>query len=265
MDLETYIRRKLKTKPLLVMTHIVIGYPSFRESWAVAKTMIDAGVDLMELQIPFSEPMADGPIILHANQKALESGATMKKCFEFARELSELCSQDHVEIPLLFMSYYNLVFKHGVQRFASEAKAAGMAGAIVPDLPPEEGAEYLSAMHAEKLAPVALFAPNTPDERMRTIAEQASGLIYCVARKGVTGAKTDFSTDLESYLERARRATSLPLAVGFGLKERKDIDFIRGKADVAIVGSESLRVLNESGLRALGDFMRTLIEPARVA
>jgi tryptophan synthase alpha chain len=265
MDLETHIRRKLKSKPLLLMTHIVVGYPSFRESWAMAKTMIDAGVDLMELQIPFSEPMADGPIILHANQKALEAGATLQKCFEFARELGELCSQGPVPIPLLFMSYYNLVFKHGVQRFAADAKAVGMAGAIVPDLPPEEGGEYLAAMQAENLSPIALFAPNTPDERMRTIAERSSGLVYCVARKGVTGAKTDFSTELTSYLERARRATSLPLAVGFGLKERKDIDFVRGKADVAIVGSRSLEVLNESGLRALGDFMRRLTEPARVA
>lgn len=265
MDLETYIRRKLKSKPLLLMTHIVVGYPSFRESWAVARTMVEAGVDLMELQIPFSEPMADGPIILHANQKALEAGATLPKCFEFARELGEHCSSGAEPIPLLFMSYYNLVFKHGVQRFAEEAKALGMAGAIVPDLPMEEGAEYLAAMHAAKLAPVSLFAPNTPDQRMRTIAEQSSGLIYCVARKGVTGAKTDFSSDLTNYLERARRATSLPLAVGFGLKERKDVDFLRGKAEVAVVGSESLKVLNESGLRGLGDFMRTLTEPARGA
>jgi tryptophan synthase alpha chain len=260
MDLETHIRRKLKSKPLLIMTHIVMGYPSFRESWAVARTMVEAGVDLMELQIPFSEPMADGPIILHANQKALEAGANLAKCFEFARELGT-----QLQVPLLFMSYYNLLFKHGVRRFAAEAKAVGVAGAIVPDLPPEEGGEYLAAMQAEKLSPVALFAPNTPDERMRMISEHASGMVYCVARKGVTGAKTDFSTDLSSYLERARRATSLPLAVGFGLKERRDVDFVRGKADVAIVGSKSLEVLNESGLHALGDFMRTLTEPARGA
>ena len=257
MDLETYLRRKLKSKPLLIMTHIVIGYPSFRESWVLARTMIDAGVDLMELQIPFSEPMADGPVILQANQKALEAGATVKKCFDFAKELA-----GQVEIPLLFMSYYNLLFKHGVARFAAESKAMGMAGAIVPDLPIEEGEEYLAAMRAEHLAPVGLFAPNTPDERMRLIGERSAGMVYCVARKGVTGAKTDFSTDLTSYLERARRATTLPLSVGFGLKERADVDFLKGKADVAIVGSETLRVLHESGIRGLGDFMRSLTQPA---
>lgn len=260
MDLEMYIRRKQQAKPLLIMTHIVIGYPSFRESWAMARTMIDAGVDLMELQIPFSEPMADGPVILHANQEALRAGANVEKCLAFARELA-----DQSAIPLLFMSYYNIVFKRGVERFAADAKASGVVGAIVPDLPPEEGQEYLAAMRQQQLAAVPLFAPNTPEARMRTIAEGATGMVYCVARKGVTGAKTDFSSDLATYLERARAATSLPLAVGFGLKERADVDFLHDKADIAVVGSESLRVMNASGLRALGDFMRTLTAPGHAA
>jgi tryptophan synthase alpha chain len=251
--LEEHIRQKLRHKPLLHMTHIVIGYPSFRESWALARTMIDSGVDLLELQIPFSEPMADGPVILKANQEALAAGATVSKCVEFARELAE-----QVPIPLLFMSYYNILFKYGVARFAGEMKRVGIAGAIVPDLPIEEGAEYTSAMAERGLAAVRLFAPNTPDPRMRLLSEGASGMVYCVARKGVTGAKTDFSTELTDYLQRARRATSLPLAVGFGLKDRRDIDFLRGKADVAVVGSESLRILNESGIRATGDFIKTL-------
>lgn len=251
--LEEQIRQKLRQKPLLLMTHIVIGYPSFRESWALARAMVDAGVDLMELQIPFSEPMADGPVILKANQEALAAGSTVAKCVEFARELSA-----QVPIPLLFMSYYNVLFKYGVQRFAGVMKEAGLTGAIVPDLPPEEGAEYQRVMDEAGLAAVGIFAPNTPERRMQTIAEGASGMIYCVARKGVTGAKTEFSVELSDYLARARRATSLPLAVGFGLKERRDVDFLRGKADIAIVGSESLRVLKESGIRATGDFIKTL-------
>jgi tryptophan synthase alpha chain len=251
--LEEQIRRRLRQKPLLIMTHIVIGYPSFRESWALARGMVEAGVDLMELQIPFSEPMADGPVILAANQKALEAGASVSKCLEFARELAA-----QVPIPLLFMTYYNIPFKYGLARFAADAKGAGVAGAIVPDLPPEEAPEYLTAMRAQGLDPVLLLAPNTPDERMRSIAEQGSGLLYCVARKGVTGAKTHFSGDLSAYLGRARRASALPLAVGFGLKQSADVDFVRGKADVAVVGSESLRVLNESGLRAACDFIRSL-------
>jgi tryptophan synthase alpha chain len=252
--LEANIRQRLRQKPLLIMTHIVIGYPSFRESWALARAMVDAGVDLMELQIPFSEPMADGPVILKANQDALAGGATLTKCLDFARELAQ-----QVPIPLLFMSYYNILFKHGVERFAGEMKRAGLAGSIVPDLPIEEGADYARAMAEHELATVQLFAPNTPDQRMRTLSERASGFVYCVARKGVTGAATTFSSELEEYLARARRATSLPLAVGFGLKDRKDVDFVRGKAEIAIVGSESLRVLNQSGVRAAGDFIKTLV------
>jgi tryptophan synthase alpha chain len=251
--LEQHIRQKLQQKRLLLMTHIVIGYPSFRESWELARSMVDAGVDLMELQIPFSEPMADGPVILKANQDALAAGATVGKCMEFARELAQ-----QVPIPLLFMSYYNILFKHGVQRFAGEMKRTGLYGAIVPDLPIEEGAEYASAMAAEGLAGIPLFAPNTPERRMRLLAEGASGMVYCVARKGVTGAKTDFSTELGDYLARARRATALPLAIGFGLKSRADVDFVRGKVDVAVVGSESLRILESGGVRAVGEFIQTL-------
>jgi tryptophan synthase alpha chain len=251
--LEQHIRQKQQKKPLLLMTHIVIGYPSFPESWALARSMVDAGVDLMELQIPFSEPMADGPVILKANQDALAAGATVGKCLEFARELAQ-----QVPIPLVFMSYYNIVFKHGVERFAAEMKRAGLYGAIVPDLPIEEGADYARAMSTEGLAAVPLFAPNTPEPRMRLLAEAASGMVYCVARKGVTGAKTDFSTELGDYLARARRATALPLAVGFGLKSKVDVDFVRGKVDVAVVGTESLRILNESGVGAVGEFIQTL-------
>lgn len=253
MDLETYIRDKQRDKPLLIMAHIVIGYPSFRESWGMARTMIEAGVDLMELQIPFSEPMADGPVILHANQEALRAGTNVEKSFEFARDLAA-----QVPIPLLFMSYYNIVFKRTAERFARDTKAAGVVGAIVPDLPREEGEDYLTAMSRERLAAVPLFAPNTPEPRMKAIAEHASGMVYCVARKGVTGAKTDFSSDLEAYLQRARAGTPLPLAVGFGIEQRADVDFLRGKADIAVVGSASLRVMNTSGLPALGDFIRTL-------
>ena len=251
--LEEQIRRSLRQKPLLIMSHIVIGYPSFRESWALARAMVDAGVDLLELQIPFSEPMADGPVILKANQEALAAGSSVQKCLDFATELAA-----QVQTPLLFMSYYNILFKHGVQHFADRMKSAGLAGAIVPDLPLEEGAEYQRAMSDRGLSAVRFFAPNTPDQRMRVVAEGASGMIYCVARKGVTGARTSFSTELADYLGRARRATSLPIGVGFGIKDRADVDFLRGKADVAIVGSESLRVLNESGIRATGEFIKTL-------
>ncbi len=146
--LESYLRDRLKQRDILLMTHIVIGYPSFEESFRIVETMVEAGVDLMELQIPFSEPIADGPVILHANQKALSGGATVQKCFDFARKVTRT-----FDIPFLFMSYYNILFKYGVERFSQEMVQAGLQGAIVPDLPHEEGADYLRAMGRHNLAP----------------------------------------------------------------------------------------------------------------
>jgi tryptophan synthase alpha chain len=253
MTLDSYIRERLQHKRLLLMTHIVIGYPSYRESFELALAMVEAGVDLMELQIPFSEPMADGPVILAANQAALERGATVARAFELARDLSQ-----RVVIPLLFMTYYNLVFRRGVARFASDSRQAGVCGAIVPDLPPEEGRDYENAMRAEGLDPILIVAPNTPDERLRLLARRASGMLYCVARKGVTGASTDFSDTLTGHLARVRAATDLPRAVGFGIKRRADVDFLVGKAEVAVVGSESLRVLDASGIQAAVELVRGL-------
>ncbi len=251
--LENYLRERLKEKGILLMTHIVLGYPSLAASEEIAGAMVEAGVDLMELQIPFSEPMADGPVILNANQLALAGGATVGSCLACARRLA----QGH-GIPFLFMSYYNILFRYGVERFAAMMADSGLAGAIVPDLPPEEGRDYLAAMSARGLAPIHLFAPTTPEERMRSIARVAHGFVYCIARKGVTGARTDFSADLDAYLARCRRATSLPLALGFGVKGKADVDFLKGKADIAVIGSQTIRLVDEHGVGAVEGFMRGL-------
>ncbi len=250
--LESYVRARLKEKEILLMTHIVAGYPTFEDSFRVVETMVEAGVDLMELQIPFSEPIADGPVILHANQKALAGGATVRKCLELAGKLRQ-----SFEIPLLFMSYYNILFKYGVDRFAAVAKDR-VRGAIVPDLPPEEGANYLKAMEHNGLAPIFIFSPTTTNERMKQIASLAGGFIYCVARKGVTGLDTNFAGQIEAYLARCRRATHLPLALGFGVKGKADVDFLKGKADIVVIGSETIRWIDEHGIEAVGPFIRAL-------
>ena len=235
------------------MTHIVLGYPSFEDSYRIVEAMVDAGVDLMELQIPFSEPIADGPVILRANQAALARGATVKKCIDFASEVSR-----KFDIPFLFMTYYNICFKYGLDRFADVMVDCGLKGAIVPDLPPEEGGGFLEAMGRNDLAPIFIYAPTTSAERMRFIASMAKGFIYCVARKGVTGAQTAFSNELDTYLARCRSATSLPLAVGFGVKDRADVDFLKGKADIAVIGTQTIRLVEEKGVGAVGDFISGL-------
>jgi len=252
--IESYIKTKRQTKEILLMTHIVIGYPTFKDSMKIVQEMVEAGVDLMELQIPFSEPMADGPVILKANQKALEQGSTVEKCMAFAEEVS-----NRFDIPFLFMSYYNILYQYGVKAFADKMKAIGIQGAIVPDLPPEEGADYIKSMKHNGLSPIYIFSPNTPDARMDYLSDCGSGFMYCVARKGVTGKNTRFSEDLDSYLNRCRNHTDLPLALGFGVKEKQDVEFLKGKADIAVIGSQTIRVVEEKGPEYVGDFIRKII------
>jgi tryptophan synthase alpha chain len=251
--LEKYIRQRREQKDILLMTHIVLGYPDFDSSIQLAQTMVEAGVDLMELQIPFSEPIADGPVILKACQDALQTGASVADCLETTRKITT-----SLDIPFLIMSYYNILFKYQVERFAKVAAECGIKGMIVPDAPPEEADDYLQAMKKEQLAPIQLYSPNTPDKRMCYLNDFAQGFVYCVARKGVTGQETAFSNDLDSYLARCRKATKLPLALGFGVKDHKDIDFLKGKVDIAVVGSSALRVLNEKGTNAVGDYIVSL-------
>jgi tryptophan synthase alpha chain len=253
VELEQYLRQRREQRDILLMTHLVMGYPSFDECLKIIEAMVEAGVDLMELQVPFSEPIADGPVILHANQRALEAGSTVERCLGFAEEVNR-----RFDIPFLFMSYYNILFKYGVTRFVEKSKALGVSGMIVPDLPPEEGEEYLTSMKTHQLDPIFIFSPNTPARRLEFIARHASGFVYCVARKGVTGSDTKFSDELEAYLARCRAATQLPLAVGFGVKDKADVDFLVGKADIAVVGTQTIRVVQERGVDAVGPFVQSL-------
>ena len=252
--LESYIKERRKHRHVLLMTHIVIGYPDYGRAMQTVEAMVEAGVDLMELQVPFSEPIADGPVILRANQQALAGGITVSKCFDFVAE----CVQ-RFDIPFLLMSYYNIIYRYGVAAFMDRMSGLGLKGAIVPDLPPEEAQEYLNAMSHVDLDPIFVFSPNTSEERLTYLAQYAKGFVYCVARRGVTGATTEFSAELEEYLDRCRAATELPLAVGFGVKDEKDIDFLRGKADVAVVGSHSIRVLDEQGVPGAKALVESLV------
>jgi tryptophan synthase alpha chain len=253
--LESYIREQRKKREILLMTHIVVGYPNLDDSLRLVESMVNAGVELMELQIPFSEPMADGPVIVRANQTALHGGVSVDTCLRFAEEVSK-----RFDIPFLFMTYTNLVYKRGIAEFAKLARSVGMRGLIIPDLPPEESQEYVSALREQQLDPIFIFAPTSTPERLKTVAQYCSGFVYCVARKGVTGAHTTFSDEMLGYVERARQATDLPLAVGFGVKDRADVDVLRGHADIAVVGSQTIRVLDAQGVGAVGEFIRGLRE-----
>jgi tryptophan synthase alpha chain len=253
MQLVDRIRARGQERPLMLMGHVVVGYPNMGTCRELVDAMVVAGVDLIELQIPFSEPLADGPVIARASLQALKGGVTVDACLDFATRVTRAHS-----IPFMFMSYYNILCQRGVQRFAREASNAGVAGAIVPDCPLEESEEYVAAMRGSSVAPIFLFSPRTPDERLRALGRAGDGLIYVVARKGVTGANTALSADLARYLERCRAATALPLAVGFGLKSRADVQFIAGKAEIAVIGSQALTLLDEGGVAAVADFLTGL-------
>jgi len=251
--LEAYLKKRLEEKKILLMTHMVAGYPSLETSMEMVEAMVTAGVDLMELQIPFSEPIADGPVILHANQKALERGATVEKCLAFAAEAAR-----RFEIPFLIMTYYNILYQYGIRSFVSRMAETGLKGAIIPDLPPEEGEEYLDAMEAHDLSPVLIFSPTTSFARMQYLNGFAKGFVYCVARKGVTGAQTAFGRDMADYVKRCRNASDLPLAVGFGVSGKADVDYLTGKADIAVIGTQTLRIMEKDGVRAVRDFISGL-------
>ncbi|MCF8145201.1 MAG: tryptophan synthase subunit alpha [Deltaproteobacteria bacterium] len=253
MALESYIRKKLEKKDILLMTHTVLGYPSIEDSFRIIETMVAAGVDLMELQIPFSEPMADGPVIVRANQAALKQGVGVEGCLDIAEQAVR-----SFDIPFLLMTYYNIPFCYGVDAFVASMAERGLQGAIIPDLPVEEGRDYLKAMQRHNLSSILMFSPTTSETRMNLISGLARGFIYCVARKGVTGADTAFSRDVSLYLGRCRKACGLPLAVGFGIKDRRDVDFLKGKADIAVIGSRTIREVEEKGVASVGGFIRGL-------
>ena len=248
-----YVAKQKQKNDILLMTHMVVGYPSIEESERIVDEMVAAGVDLIELQIPFSEPIADGPVILRANQLALERGVSVQDCLDFTARMKH-----KYFLPFFYMTYVNIIHKYGIDAFLSHMLDISVSGAIVPDLPPEEGMEYIEKFKAKDKSLIFIYGPTTSDERMKYIASHASGFIYCVARKGVTGANTSFSENLDQYLKRCRAATDLPLALGFGVKDRSDIDFLTGKVDIAVVGTQTIKVMEKNGIGAIGPYLRSL-------
>ncbi|MBT5016898.1 tryptophan synthase subunit alpha [Candidatus Peregrinibacteria bacterium] len=241
-------------KEILLVSHAVLGYPSFELCLESVAEMARVGVDIIELQIPFSDPQADGPFFTAAQQESVEKGTTTEQCFEFAEEVC----RDYPEVNFVFMTYYNIVYKYGVNEFVERAAKIGVKGFILPDLPVEESEEYIAACREHNVDPILMFTPTTSDERMRKIAAQASGFIYCQARLGVTGTHTKFGPEEEAYIARARAATDLPLAMGFGIQQKEDVDFLKGKVDIAICCTQAIKALVNGGVSEMGEFLEGL-------
>lgn len=255
MQLEQTIRAELARpgKDILLMTHIVLGYPSLAVNRQVIQQMVANGVELIEMQIPFSEPMADGPTIVRANQEALEAGTTVKECLAFAAEMA----REH-DTTFLFMTYFNILYRYGVEAFFRKAKEIGIKGFIIPDLPPEEEEEFWQLARQYEIPPILIYAPTSTEQRMQELAASAEGFIYCAARKGVTGKQTDFDASFADYMARCRRSTSLPLAVGFGISCRADITFLTGRADIGVIGTATINLVDAQGPEAVGPFIAGL-------
>jgi len=252
--LEDNIRKQLETKRFLLMPHMVLGYPSYEENRKAVKTMVEAGAEIIELQIPFSEPMADGPVILKANDEALKRGASTAKSMAFAKEV---CAA-FPDTMFVFMSYYNVLFAQGVGSFVQKAKESGIQGLIVPDLPPEEGEDYLAACEKSGMSPIFIFTPTSKDERLSKVDQYGRGMAYCVGRKGVTGIKTKMDDALLELIKRYRRATRLPIALGFGIQDKDDVEAIADHVDIVVIGTKLIQLHQEQGLDAVGRFLKEL-------
>ena len=254
MGLQAYIEERKKDKDLLVMAHVVCGYPSFSDNMKELEIMSATGVDIVELQFPFSEPSADGPLFVKANEESLKSGTTVDQCFDFMKQVSERFS-----FKVLMMGYYNTAFRMGEELFVRRIKEAGGSGYILPDLPVEESSNLHAVSEQEGIEPIILMTPTSSDKRLAKLGKASRGMVYAVARKGVTGSKTDMSDDVIHLVKRCRQHTTVPIGVGFGISSKADMDFLRGSADLAIVGTAALKVWEESREDGLTKFFKELM------
>lgn len=215
-----------------IVAYITAGDPSLAATMKFVLALAEAGADVIELGIPFSDPLADGPTIQRASERALKRGTTLGQVIGLVGEIRK--SSD---VPLVLFSYYNPVLQMGLEKFASDAAAAGADGVLITDLTPEESDDYRRVLAAHHLDTIFLGAPTSTDERLRKIAEASSGFLYLISRTGVTGAKDALPDELPALLRRARKVTELPIAVGFGISLPGHVSVLGGLADAAVVGS----------------------------
>jgi len=242
VKLEEYIQERLATRGVLLMTHLIVGFPSLEANWRMLEIMAEVDVDLVELQMPFSEPVADGPTFARANQMALEQGITLAQYFALLQRSSRTFG-----FPHLMMGYYNTAFRMGHEAFCAHLQESGAGGYILPDLPVEEYGELLVLSQVHGLDPILLMAPTNTPLRLQKIGQQARGFVYAVARKGVTGSKSALDGELYDFIGRCRQVTRLPIGVGFGLRGGDDLRALQGQAEIGIVGSVLLTTWEQRG------------------
>jgi tryptophan synthase alpha chain len=236
--LETALRANGDLK---LVGYMMAGHPNKKKSLEVGKRLATSGIAALEIGIPFSDPLADGPVIQHAGQMALEHGMTVGASLELAAAIAR------EGIPIVLMTYINPILAHDPRRFAAEAAQAGVAGIIVPDLPMEESEPVAGWLRAASLDTVFMVSPTTSPSRMASICEHSSGFVYCVTVTGITGARNEVPSGMKDLLGEVKKHTDLPVAAGFGISRPEHMKALRGSADAAVVGSAIVSEIDKDG------------------
>lgn len=250
---------KTSASSIGLMTHLIAGYPSLDMSEQLAIKMSESGASILEIQIPFSDPIADGPIIARANVEALANGVKVSECIQMIKRLAK-----KISTPIVIMTYFNIVFKFGIEEFCKQASKGGARGIIIPDYPFDEEVDngLISACKKHDLSFIPVIAPTTKAKRLREILKNGSGFIYCVARSGTTGNKTKIDQNVSEYLESVRKESDLPIAVGFGISSKDQIDALRPYANIAVIGSALVRAYQNktkyNGLKNVEEYLLQL-------
>lgn len=246
-----------KPKHKALIAYLTVGYPSLDSTLEIVSLLAESGCDIIELGIPFSDPLADGTTIQEASYRALLGGVTPQSCLELATQLRE-----RVEIPLIFMTYYNPILHYGLESFCCACAEAGIDGLIVPDLPPDEGGELEAFTKKHELDLIYLLAPNTTEERIQLVAEKSSGFIYLVSLTGVTGPRETLPPGLNRFIARVRKQTNQPLCVGFGISTAEQAYKVAKLANGVIVGSRLIQLIRDDdpSYQSAGNFIRGLRE-----
>jgi len=249
-------QRKAQGKPAFV-AFLTAGDPSLDRTVSAALELEAAGVDVLELGVPFSDPLADGPVIQRSSERALGRGVTLASVLEVVRRIREKS-----ELPLVLFSYLNPLLQRGLERVAGEAARIGVDGVLVTDLPPEEASAWIAAARAVGIDTVFLASPTSPDERLRRVTEASRGFVYAISRTGVTGERQALSEDARPLVERLRALTDVPVALGFGISTPEQVQEAAGAADAVVVGSALVRFLEEYPEGDLGARVRWLTSTA---
>jgi len=240
--IQTTLARTRREHRLALVAFLTAGYPEPAATPGLVRALVDGGADIVELGVPFSDPLADGTTIQRSDFRALEAGITPAACLHLVQNLRN----EGLEVPLVLMGYYNPLLAYGPEAFVAEAARSGVDGLIVVDLPPEEGKELRGLCRTHGLDLILLLAPTSDDRRVALVAKQTSGFLYCVSVAGITGAREALPADLPAFLQRVREHTGLPLAVGFGISRREHLQALEGLAEAAVVGSAIIDAVERS-------------------